>query len=182
MLRPLLVLALVLGVSTQPGRAQSTPEQAAQAFGQALRDTNWAGAARLMHPNALRQWRALFGPLVAIPEMEELSTTLFGVSPQDFETTPDTLLFAAFLKNALAQQEGMTEALGMSQTSPLGHVALGDTMLVVTRTAVTVEGIPITEFDVMPFIFDQGRWWGLLKSDVTNMAALMQRAIEEREQ
>lgn len=156
------------------------PEAAAKVYGDAIRSSDWAAAARLMHPSALKQWRALFEPLFSTPDMQESVTQIFGVPPSALAGTPDTVLFAAFLKNVLAQQEGLSEALNSAQITPLGHVAVGDTMLVVSRTAITMEGTTLTQFDVMPFIQENGQWWALLKSDVANMAAMIQKAMTQR--
>jgi hypothetical protein len=45
---------------------------------------------------------------------------------------------------------------------------------------VSVKGMTISQFDVMPFVYDQGRWWGILKADFTNMAAMLQQALGTR--
>lgn len=170
------------GSKATPGSAAATatPESAAKLYGDALRTGDYAAAARLMHPSALRQWRSLFEPLFTRPEMEESATQMFGLPREALAGTPDTVLFAAFLKNVLAGEEGLAEMMNAATIDPLGHVAQGDTMLVVTRTTITLEGASITQFDVMPFMLDQGRWWALLKADVTNMAAMIQRAANER--
>lgn len=182
MLRPLALCALLAYAVPAPGAAQDTPEAAATAFGNALRANDWAATARLMHPTALRQLRTLFEPIVAAEGMEQVGTRLFGTtSAAAFASTPDTVLFAAFLRNVLASQQGFGEALRGATIQPLGHVAQGaDTMLVVSRMTLTIEGVTISEFDVMPFVHDQGRWWGILKADFTNMAAMMQRALGAR--
>jgi hypothetical protein len=176
-------LFMVLGLAlARPLAAQSTPEAAATLFGAAIRESDWAAAARLMHPSALKQLRQLFEPLIAAPNMEELGAQLFGVhSAAELATVPDTILFATFLLNVMAQQAGLGEALRTATIEPLGHVAQGaDTMLVVSRLTLRVEGVSISQFEVMPFVSDRGRWWGLLKADFTNMAALMQKALDRR--
>lgn len=161
--------------------ADGGPEAAARVYGNAIKASDWAAAARLMHPSALRQLRSLFEPLFSIAEMQGSAVQMFGVSAEAMPSTPDTVLFAAFLKNVLAQEEGIGEALNSAQITPLGHVAVGDTMLVVSRTAITLEGTTITQYDVMPFIYDDGQWWALLKADVTNMAAMIQQAVRQQQ-
>lgn len=177
-----LILPVVVGlVLAPPVAAQATPEAAATQFGEAVRNNDWAAAARIMHPSALKQLRQLFEPLIAAPNMGDLGVQLFGVhSTAELATTPDTILFATFLRSVMAQQAGLGEALRTATIEPLGHVAQGDTMLVVSRLTLSVQGVSISQFEVMPFVTDQGRWWGLLKADFTNMAALMQKALDRR--
>jgi hypothetical protein len=81
----------------------------------------------------------------------------------------------------LAQEEGLADAMRSATIEPLGHVARGDTMLVVTRTTIAVEG----SFDdpvrrLCRSLLDDGQWWGLLKADLTNLAAMMNRAVNEQ--
>lgn len=179
MLRHLLCPMLL--VSTIAGRvvAQAGPEATAQEYARAFTTGDWAGAARLMHPTALRQLMELFHPLLASPEAEKEGPQLFGVnSLEELEATPDTVLFANFLRTMLTLQEGLGDALKSSVSSPIGHVAgSGDTVYVVSRMRMTMDGVSITQFEVMPLLRENGRWWGLLKADFANMAAMLQRAM-----
>jgi len=170
-------------VGADAAAAQETPEAAALAFGEAIRANDWAMAARMMDPGALRQLRALFEPVVAAPDAAELAQQYFGVaSGAEFAALPDTVLFARFLSASVSEREGVADALRTATLTPLGHVPQGpDTVLVVTRLVFQVEGLPISQFDVMPFRQDGGRWRGLLKADVTNLAALLQRAMGVKE-
>ena len=172
----LVLLALLLPLSLS---AQETPEAAAEAFGATVRTGDWAGAARLMHPQALKQLHDLFVPLVTSPKAGDLATQLFGVSsPAELASTPDTVLFAHFLGVVMSQQEGLVDALRGSNMVALGHVmASGDTVLVVSRLSMAVEGITISSFDVMPFLLYQGHYRGLLKTDFTNMAEMLKARL-----
>lgn len=184
MLRHLWLAAIILGCSkpAESARTESageTPEAAAQAFGDALKANDWAAAARLMHPEALSQLRSLFQPIMASEGGDQMAAQLFGVqSRAELATLPDTVMFASFLRNVLNQQPGLADAIRTATFTPLGHVNGGaDTVLVVSRMAFTVEGMTISQFDVMPFIQDAGQWRGLLKADFTNMAAMIQRSM-----
>ena len=182
MLRHLRIAATILCWPMDPALAQDTPEAAAQAFGEAMKANDWAAAARMMHPRALQQLRSLFEPILGVPGAEQLGVQLFGVhSNAELASTPDTVMFANFLRTVLSQQEGLADALRTATVSPLGHVNGGaDTVLVVSRMELTIEGMTISQFEVMPFIRDGGRWWGLLKVDFTNMAAMLQRRLGAR--
>ena len=181
-MRRVLLLAL-LGLAP-PLAAQATPEDAARAYGAAVFSGDWAGTARLMHPSALRQLRDLVSPAVADPGAVGLLQQLFGVgSAAEFAATPDTILFARLLKSALGQNPEVAAVMSDAQVIPLGHITVqGDTTFVVTRLVLGAEhGITITKFDVMPFIQDQGRWWGLLNADITNLTAVLTRMAGQRQ-
>jgi len=181
-MRRLLWIAALLLVPASFAAAQATPEEAAAAFGAALKANDWPAAARLMHPQALQQLRGMFEPLIAMPGVEQLGDRLFGAHSQaEFAAIPDTILFASFLRASLSQQPGLTDAMRTAVISPLGHIAAGgDTVLVVSRVAISIDSLTITQFDVMPFVPLDGRWRGLLKADFTNMAKLLERSLNAR--
>jgi hypothetical protein len=177
----LLLLAGVL-VGGPPLQSQATPEAAAAAFGKAIQTNDWAGAVRLMHPDALHQMRQMMEPLLNMPEGADMRQQLFGVaSAAESAATPDTVVFAHFFKAALNQEEGLTQALQSATVTPLGHIDQpGDTVLVVTRINLTVSGVPFSSFDVMPFLLYQGNYRGLFKADITNFANMLQAKLGKR--
>jgi hypothetical protein len=170
------LLALLLG--GRPLRAQSTPEAAASAIGGAIASGDWAGAARLMHPAALRQFRDFFALAISNANLAQAREQLFGMkSTAEATAAPDTVLFAALLKNMFTRQAGFLEAMKSAVVEPLGHIQQGDTVLVVVRVGLKAGGVPITQFDVMPFLRDGAVWRGLLKADITNMAAMLKGLV-----
>ncbi len=176
-LRTLALLPVILLAS--PVSAQSTPEAAASAFLNAVASSDWAGAARLMHPAALRQLRDLFSLALTNEKLAQAREQLFGFhTSAEAISAPDTVMFAAFLKSFLTRQQGLVEALKAGTLTPVGHIQQGkDTALVVTRMNLTASGVAITQFDVMPFTRDGPVWRGLLKSDITNMAAMLKTLV-----
>jgi hypothetical protein len=161
-------------------RAQSTPEAAASAFGTALATADWPGAARLMHPGALKQLRDLFSLALYNEKLGQAREQLFGFQTSaQASSAPDTVLFAAFIKSLISHQAGLSEALKTATFTPVGHIpAGGDTVLVVTRMRLTAGGgVPITQYDVMPFLREGPVWKGLLKTDFTNMAAMLKSLV-----
>ena len=175
------VLWLIVAVTVAPvakAAAQATPEAAATAFGTAFAAGDWAGAARLMHPAALRQLRELFSLALTNDKLGEARQKLFGLqSVAEATATPDTALFAAFLKNLMSRQPGFLEAMKTATITPIGHVQQGDTVLVVTRIGLKAGGVAMTQFDVMPFLRDGQVWRGALKADFTNMAAMLKSLV-----
>ncbi|MBK7714011.1 MAG: hypothetical protein IPI38_01050 [Gemmatimonadetes bacterium] len=171
-LLPLLLL-LPMGV-----HGQETPEAAASAFAATLRTSDWRGAARLMHPTALRQLRDLFSFALNDADDAAIREQIFGVSsPAEAAALPDTILFANFL-HAVTTQGGpeLLQALGTAEVTPLGHLMQGpDTALVVSRMTMSVQGVSLTSYEVMLFRRERGAWLGLLKADMANMAAMLKQ-------
>lgn len=158
--------------------AQATPEAAATAFAATLRSGDWRGAARLMHPTALRQLRDLFSFALQDGTGDELRQQIFGVgSAAEAAALPDTILFANFL-HAVTTQGGaeLLQALATAEITPLGHLLQGpDTALVVSRMTMSVQGVSLTSYEVMLFRREQGTWLGLLKADMADMAAMLKQ-------
>jgi hypothetical protein len=131
-----------------------------------------------MHPAALAQLRTLFEPIVTSPGGSEVGAQIFQINtPEEFKAAPDTLLFARLMK-AVSAQQGMGDALRNSTITPLGHISQpGDTVFVVSRVGLSVEGIDLTTFEVMPFVLHQGQYRALLKADFTNMAKMLRKQL-----
>lgn len=171
-------LGLCLAIWAGPALAQNTPEAAATAFGKALSSADWPGAARLMHPSAIRQLRDLFSLALSNDKLSQAREQIFGFkSAAEAKEAPDTVLFAAFLKHVLTRQQGFVEAMKTATITPLGHIQPGDTAFVVTRLNYHVSGVAVTQFDVMPFVRAGPVWKGALKSDFINMAAMLRSLV-----
>lgn len=173
-----LVLTLAICFSATALWSQKTPEQTATDFATAIKTGNWSRAAQIMHPAALTQLRTLFEPIVSTPRGAEVGAQIFQInSPAEFKAAPDTLLFARLMK-AVSAQQGMGDALRNSTVTPLGHISLpGDTVFVVSRVGVTVEGTELTTYEVTPFLLHQGEYRALLKADFTNMAKMLRKQL-----
>jgi len=158
--------------------AQETPEAVAETLSRCLRDGDWAGAAHLMHPEALGAMRTLFAPLMTGSQADENARQLFGLgSAAELASTPDTVVFAHFLQSVTARA-GLDQALKGAQFTALGHVmGGGDTVLVVSHLTMTLQGITLSSFEVMPFVLYEGHYRGLLKADFTNMAAVLKARL-----
>lgn len=177
-----LVLGLYLAGGTPDARAQTPepPEQVARQTVEALTRGDWHQMAALMHPAALRQLRDMLQPIIDSPAGEEVRTQLFqGASAAALRAMPDTALFARFIQGVMSQTPGMTEAFRSARVEVLGTVPEGrDTVHVVTRMSFSVEGIHIKDVEVMTFGRSPAGWRGLIKADLTNMIAMLRRAVE----
>ena len=157
--------------------AQETPEAAAEAFGAAIQSENWVGATRLIHPDAVHQFILYFESLAASPGADEVLNPFFGVtSGAELAATPDTVLMARFLQAVMAQAN-LGEEFKAATIVAIGHLSLGDTALVVSRTVLSINGATLKTFEVMPFVRYRGQYRGLLKADFTNFAEMLKARL-----
>jgi hypothetical protein len=173
------LLAATLALACRTLAAQNTPEAAASAFGTAVAAGDWAGAARLMHPGALRRMRELYALALTNENLAKAREQLFGFqSAAEAASAPDTVMFAAFLKSLLSHQPEYLAALKTAKLTTLGHIQqAGDTTLVVTRITFESGGSTVSQFDVMPFLRDGSVWRGLLKPEFVNLATMLKRLV-----
>ena len=177
---PMLLLMIVLAAPPAHTQAPSeTPEQVAGRFMEALRAADWHGMAILMHPDALREMRRLMAALFEAPNADALREQLLGVrTGAEANALSDTGVFESLMR-ATSQQAGMAEALRSATVQLLGHVDEGgDTTHVVYRMAMTIDSIPITRMDVMTLARSPYGWRGLLKGDLSALAARIRAAIQ----
>lgn len=178
----LLVLAAPLPAPTWAQARSESPQQVARHFMQAVQAGDWTGMAALMHPAALRQLRELLTVLVEAPKADDIRQQLLGVSTiAEARALSDTALFAALMRRTTQQSAGLADVLRSAQTEILGQVDEGrDTTHVVYRMTMTVEGAPVTKMDVMSLARSPDGWRGLLKGDISALAAAIRTAIEQR--
>jgi hypothetical protein len=155
-----------------PAQTAETPEQVTDRFIAAMRAADWNGMASLMHPNALKQMRQLLAGVFEAPNAGQIRQQLLGVNTvQQAQALSDTAVFASLMRMT-TQDADVAELLKNAKVQVLGHVTEGaDTVHVVYRMAMTINGIPITKMDVMSLARSPLGWRGLLKGDVTALAA-----------
>lgn len=179
------IVALTLVVCVCAGvpelRAQSdSPQQVAEHMLTAMRASDWGKAASLMHPDALRQLRALFDPILTLEgqEGDGIRGQMFGFpSRQAAVSASDSSVFAS-LMTFMSQQAGLADALQASRFQYLGTVGEGtDTVHVVGRIHMSIDSIPISQMEVISLARFGSTWRGMLKGDLVAMANAMRAAI-----
>jgi hypothetical protein len=159
-----------------------TPEEVAQQFTAAIRDTNWLGMASLLHPSALGQFHDLFAPFLRCesPDVAPVRQNLFGAaSAAEVARMSDTVLMAAVFRFATTREQGLTAFLRTARMHVLGHVAEGpDTVHVLTRMSFLVETMPVSVIDVASFGRFGSTWRALLKADLSALAAMLRGLCE----
>ncbi len=168
---------------TGPAQAQTveTPEQVTERFVAAMRAADWNGMASLMHQNALKEMRQLLSGVFEAPSGAQIRQQLLGVTTvQQAQALSDTAVFASLMRMT-TQDADVAELLRSAKVQVLGHVNEGaDTVHVVYRMAMTINGIPITKMDVMSLARSPVGWRGLLKGDVTALAAGIRAATQSQ--
>jgi hypothetical protein len=170
-------------VPTQTASVQTveTPEQVTERFVAAMRAADWNGMASLMHQNALKEMRQLLSGVFEAPNAGPIRQQLLGVTTvQQAQALSDTAVFASLMRST-TQDADVAELLRSAKVQVLGHVNEGpDTVHVVYRMAMTINGIPITKMDVMSLARSPVGWRGLLKGDVTALAAGIRAAMQSQ--
>jgi hypothetical protein len=166
---------------TAPAQIAETPEQVTDRFVAAMRTGDWNGMASLMHQNALKEMRQLLAGVFEAPNAGPIRQQLLGVTTvEQTKALSDTAVFASLMRMTM-QDADVAELLKSAKVQVLGHVNEGaDTVHVVYRMAMTVNGIPITKMDVMSLARSPVGWRGLLKGDVSALAAGMRQALQSQ--
>lgn len=183
----LIAAVLVAALPAVPARGQETaetPEEVAQQFVQATRDTNWSRVAALLHPAALAQFHSLFAPVLQCrtPEAEEARRSIFGITSMvQAARTPDSVLAASLFRAVARQEAGFANVLRTARLQVLGHVAEGaDTVHVVSRVTVDVDSLEVGQMEVVSLAREGRTWRVLLKSDLSSLALVLRRVCGPR--
>ena len=173
---------LLLVVLTGPGRAQEIgPEPVAASYLSAMQAGDWAGMAKLMHPDALHQLREFMAPLFAsgIPEAEEFRQQFLGVrTAAEAAALSDTTVFTNFVRALNARNPVATQALREAIIEQIGHVTEGpDIAHVVYRATLDVEGMSVTNVSVLPLKRSGDLWRVLLTGDYSALATALRQAL-----
>ena len=166
---------------TAPPQTAETPEQVTERFIAAMRAADWQGMASLMHQNALKEMRQLLAGVFEAPNAGPIRQQLLGVTTaQQAQALSDTAVFAALMRMT-TQDADVAELLKNAKVQVLGHVNEGpDTVHVVYRMAMTINGSPITKMDVMSLARSPVGWRGLLKGDFSALAAGIRAAMQSQ--
>lgn len=180
------LFVLLLAPLARPLTAQQSddsPEQVTSRYVAAMRAGDWNGMAALMHPAALHQLRELFAVLFEASNADDVRQQFLGVATlAEARALSDTAVFAGIMRAATRQSAGVTELLRSAQVEVLGQVDEGhDTTHVVYRMTMTIEGTPISRMDVISLARSPHGWRGLLKGDVSALAAAIRAAVERRD-
>ena len=150
-MRTLVLVAALLAAAPAAAQEPETPEALAVAYMDALRSSDWARVAGYMHPDALRDFKEVFTPILALGDSTELRT-LFGVSDESaFNALPPADVFSSFMRN-VASAGDLGTAMSNAQLEVIGSIpeAGTDVTHVVYRVTMTVMEMSLSKMEVMP--------------------------------
>lgn len=181
----LLAVSLAAFAQNAAPSASDSAETVIQGYLQALKSGQYLKAAELMHPEALEKFRGTILPLVeetAAGDGEESLLPLFRdvpdiaalrkLSPPEF--------FAAFFGGMVDAVPGMAEGLGSGNITPLGSVPEGDTLHFVCRTSVSMDGLDLSEMEVVSLKRSGGNWRVLLSGEMEGIAQALRKAHSDK--
>lgn len=158
----------------------STPEASTEALVVSMRASDWSGMADLMHPDALEELREMFLPLLRDEDLGAFRQEIFGIEGAEEASALDgRQIYEGFISFALTADPTMTAALQTVDADVIGHVMEGDTAHVVYRLDMNVAGIDVAQTAVASYRRRDGRWLGLLTTDLRGMIAGMRQALDE---
>ncbi len=157
------------GAAGAPG-AQS-PEEFARIYAATLNGGDYAGASRMMHPDALSTLRRFIDAVTSQDPSGEAREQVMGVRTADAaKGLTDEQVFARFIERTLGTQAGLAEAMKRARTEILGSVAEGATdRHVVYRVHLSIDGTTISKLDVMTIRRHAGGWRSMLSGDLEGM-------------
>ncbi|HUG41536.1 MAG TPA: hypothetical protein VMM12_13695 [Longimicrobiales bacterium] len=175
----LLLLVLIATPAGVAAQDLESPEAAARAMSDRMKEADWEGMAALMHPAALETFRAMVEPILSHPAGGQLRDALFGAPDSTgVSGLSDAQLFGRFIGAVLSQDPAMRDAVRNAEVDVIGHIMEGDTAHVVARSRLQFEGVPMSQMEVSSFVRHDGRWLGLLTGEFSGMAAAFGRMLE----
>ena len=171
------MVALVPGVRAQ----ESTPEAVAASYLSAMQAADWAGMAKLMHPDALHQLREFLAPLFAsaVPEADAFRQQFLGVrTASEAAALSATTVFANFVRALNARDPTAAQALSEAIIHQIGHVTEDtDVAHVVYRATLDLEGLMVTNVNVLTLKRSGDAWRVLLTGDYSALATALRQAL-----
>lgn len=161
----------------------SQPEAVVEAMSGRAQARDWKGVAALFDPAALKDFRGLLAPLVALAAKEapeagagpdpRLALLFAGMDAKQLAGASDADFFAAYMGGMV----NMAQA-DVGKTEILGSVAEGeDRRHVVVRSTASAMGIAITKMQVVSLRHRAEGWRIELSGDVRGMAEAMNRQL-----
>jgi len=182
LLRAMIGLLGTVVLAAAPATAQSADDEAiavAGSYVDAMRASDFDGMAALMHPASLAELRDIFSPVLASEAGPGIISAIGLPPPDQLASMSDSEFFAAFMRAIVSGDSTMADALRQSQADLLGSVPEGDdTVHVVYRMRMKIEGVEVSEMEVLSLGRWENTWRGLLAGDLAGLAAMFQGIAE----
>lgn len=162
--------AVVEAAPTETG-----PEATFQQFMAAMREGDFEAFSKLMHPEALATFHETFSGLAELDDSGEALGTFFGVeSFEELEALSPEESFESLMKALTEMTSGMKAMFETARAKVLGSVPEGDTIHVVYRMTMNIEGTSISKIAVAPFKKNGDEWRALLTGDMEGIIQAIQ--------
>ncbi len=171
----LLLLSPVVLCAQAP--ATSSPEEVTRQLIERTRAGDWPGYVRLMHPDALVEFKRMLGEIVVADPSGEVGKQFFGTADAaSYVALEPAVLFERFMTNLSEKIPPFAEALKSVTGTVVGSVPDGpDVAHVVFRSAATTEGIAISRVGTASVKRHNGEWRALLNGSIEGIAARIQQ-------
>jgi hypothetical protein len=169
---------VLLAAGAQAQSPATTPESVAREYFAAMRAADWQRAARLMHPDALGEFKGFFRALAATDSASELLGAFFGVrTAAELDALPPGEVYARMLGSMARLSPEMRDAMSTLQADVVGQVPEGPgTAHVVYRMRVGVQDVSVSKVEVLSLRRSGGGWLALLTGDLQGMMQSLSRA------
>jgi hypothetical protein len=148
----------------------------------ATKANDWGRVAGLTHPAALHQLRVLLDPILTSDRtgLDTARQMLFGLASREAAlAASDSAIMVGLMRFGMSQQPNAAVLLKSSSYQLLGTVREGpDTVHVVGRISMTVQGSAVTQIEVTSLARLNDTWRALLKGDWTAMASRLRQALQ----
>lgn len=173
-------------------QSQETPESIAKAYMEASRQADWIKAASHMHPDALKQLRELFLPIIASAKSEkdkqELGAVLGVKDKAEFDKLSDAEVFGRVLGLMSSVTPELKNVLNSSTFDIIGNVQESTDLLhILYRMTIRLdlpglkEPMSMTKLEVMSMRRFENSWRVELSGDLRGIAEAMAAGLAARE-
>ena len=172
----LLVVLLPAGLGAQA--ATETPEDVVRQYTEAMRGGEWQAAARLMHPEALEQFRRMLMPAFETdtPGRELRDQFFDGLPSSRIRHLSDTTFFERFFRGMMTLSPELLGVVQGAEITMVGHVSEGEDIAhVVYRMQMKMDELAVTRLDVMSVKRYGDTWRALLTGSMEGVAAALGR-------
>jgi hypothetical protein len=148
------------------------PEDVARQMMTLTKQADWPAYAKLMHPDALKEFKRMFGEMMTSEGTKELGRMFFDTpDAAAYNAVAPDVLFVRFMTNLTKNVPQFAEALKSSEGKVIGGVAEGeDVMHVVYRGSAAAEGISVSRVNAITLRKHEGQWRVLLSGEIGGIA------------
>lgn len=154
-----LAMSLTLAALPHPTAAQTTPEETAQRFFDALSRLRWSRVAGEMHTVALDEFHLISRQLVESLRGDSILIQLYDASRAEWDSWSNREVFERSMTGLTRYARGLMESQVMTDFRVLGTVPEGDTIRhVVYRETTDHMGLVIEAAPTTTLVLEGGQW------------------------